>query len=171
MTSLSCGCSQGGFDLNYATKLEVLERADQRRKGISDSKGPEYAGSGAQYLDENSDVLANFKRNAGRTGADVLTVWAVYFGKHLDSIETFIREWAAAETDEERQALVSRGEGIISRFDDARNYLDLGECILHEAGFHPESACPPHMNVAAVGETLWCNDCGERLERETAWPM
>lgn len=120
--------------MNYKAKLGLLERADARRKGISDSKGPEYAGSGSSYQEDDADVLANFKRNAERTGADVMTVWAIYFGKHLDSIETFIREWAASETDDERAALVGRGEGIISRFDDARNYLDLGECILADLG-------------------------------------
>lgn len=128
--------------MNYKTKLALLERADKRRKGISDSKGPEYAGSGSAYENDDADVLANFKRNAERTGADVLTVWAIYFGKHLDSIETFIREYAAAKTDDERKKLVNRGEGIISRFDDARNYLDLGECILSELGHHPEQFQP-----------------------------
>lgn len=122
--------------MNYKQKLELIELADRRRKGISDSKGPEYAGSGSKYTESDSDVLANFKRNAERTGTDAILVWAIYFGKHLDSIETFVREWSRAG-DSEKRVLVARGEGIVSRLDDARNYLDLGECLLADLGYHP----------------------------------
>lgn len=46
------------------------------------AKGAEYAGDG--------DRLMNFKRNAIKNGQSVLEVWATYWGKHIDAINTYM---------------------------------------------------------------------------------
>lgn len=128
--------------MNLALKNAVVSAANKRRGAISDEKGPEYAGQAEAYSRDDSDVLENFKRQDKRWGHGVngLTSAFLYFGKHLDSIETFGRELKKAGSPEEAQALVYRGEGIISRLDDARNYIDLIECLLVDAGLHPDYA-------------------------------
>lgn len=45
-------------------------------------KGDEYTGE--------ADRLANFKRNAAKNGQTVLDCWMVYWGKHVDSINTYM---------------------------------------------------------------------------------
>lgn len=126
--------------MNLRLKDEVVSRANSRRGAISNEKGPEYAGQADTYGDDTSDVLANFKRQDVRWGHELngLASAFLYFGKHLDSIETFGRELKKAATPEDARALTTRGEGIVSRLDDARNYLDLIECLLVDAGLHPD---------------------------------
>lgn len=46
------------------------------------AKGAEYAGDG--------DRLINFKRNAIKNGQTVLETWQTYWGKHVDSINTYM---------------------------------------------------------------------------------
>jgi hypothetical protein len=137
--------------MNYAAKARVVTLANQRRGAISDEKGPEYAGSAEGYREQDADVLANFKRQDVRWGHALggLASAFVYFGKHLDSIETFGRELLAAP--DRGPELVMRGEGFISRLDDARNYLDLIECLLVDNGLHP-SHYP-------TGDTCECESC------------
>lgn len=125
--------------MNFKQKLAITQRADARRSGISDAKGPEYAGQADGYKKDDADVLANFKRQGERWDIPADKVAGIYFGKHVDAIETFVRQLAKALGKEEQLALVTRGEGIISRLDDARNYIDLFECLLYEAGLHPEA--------------------------------
>lgn len=50
---------------------------------LNDTKGVDYA--------ENDDRLANFKQIAAQTGITPFQVWAVYAGKHSDSIFKAIR--------------------------------------------------------------------------------
>jgi hypothetical protein len=113
-----------------AERQVIRESADERRHAISDEKGEEYSG--------RSDVLRNFKSQGERNGLPALTVLNVYLGKQIDSIETFVREFSQTDDYYEQFALVDRGEGIISRLDDARNYLDLFECMLVELNLHPK---------------------------------
>lgn len=128
--------------MDLQEKLALMQMANVRRGAISDEKGPEYTGEADRYAEEGADVLANFKRQDVRWGFNThgLSSAFVYFGKHLDSIETFgrevrklieIQDWDGAAR------LVEQGEGIISRLDDARNYLDLIECLLWDATIHP----------------------------------
>lgn len=139
--------------MNLKRKDEVVSRANERRGAISNEKGPEYAGQADKYTDLTSDVLANFKRQDKRWGHDSegLAAAFLYFGKHLDSIETFARELKKTKTKDEAIALVNRGEGIVSRFDDARNYIDLIECLLVDAGIHPEF--PTKTLVESLNQT------------------
>lgn len=121
--------------MNLATKERVLEIANVRRGAISADKGPEYAGSAARYSDSDQDVLANFKRQGVRWGTSPLLPTGVYFGKHIDSIETFVREATRDGISvAEQREIAARGEGVVSRLDDARNYLDLMECLLIDLG-------------------------------------
>ena len=67
------------------------------------TKGNDYAG--------DEDVFANFKRNAQRLGLQPHEVWGVYFMKHIDAIETYLRTGNL------------ESEPIESRIDDAILYL------------------------------------------------
>lgn len=70
-------------------------------------KGAEYAG--------DADRLANFKRNAAKNGQTVLETWQTYWGKHVDSINSFISRvkdramyLALQEILEEHEKLIER---------------------------------------------------------------
>jgi hypothetical protein len=123
--------------VNNKTRADLFTIANTRRFGITTEKGPEYTGAGSDYTDDDSDVLANFKNVASRLGTNPITVLGVYLGKHVDSINTFIKEMDKVQSLEEAINLVYQGEGIVSRLDDARNYLDILECLLWEFGLHP----------------------------------
>lgn len=81
-------------------------------RDINQTKGNDYSGS--------EDAFANFKRNAERLSTDKYQVWAVYFFKHLDSIETWLRERSL------------KSEPIEGRIDDAIMYLLLLKGMLAE---------------------------------------
>jgi len=152
--------------MNYREKQALVKRANERRGAISDLKGPEYAGQAGAYTDEDQDVLANFKRQDLRWGflGGGLQSAFLYFGKHIDSIETFAREYTRLVNDPNTgyddhafSALLTSGEGIISRLDDARNYLDLIECLLWDEALHPEVDKRPDDTDYWPGAALpWC---------------
>lgn len=58
---------------------------------MRDTKGREYAGA--------ADRFGNFNRLADRMGITRQQVWQVYATKHMDSIETFIREGQTYSTE------------------------------------------------------------------------
>lgn len=74
---------------------------------LGTTKGREYAGG--------EDRFGNFNRLAARMGITREQVWQVYFTKHLDSLETYIREKGA----------VTVTEPIQGRILDAITYLTL----------------------------------------------
>lgn len=80
-------------------------------------KGGEYAGS--------EDRLANFKRGQLRTGAHPYQVLWIYLSKHIDSVETYIKDTAAGITRE-------RSEPIDGRLDDIINYCLLMKALVKE---------------------------------------
>lgn len=137
--------------MNRATKLAIVERANERRAGLSDQKGAEYTQLGEDYQNDDVDCLANFKSVAERFGISPLMALGVYMGKHFDSIETFIAEIGKMESYEQALLKTVEGEGIISRLDDARNYLDLMEALLAEYYLHPEML---EDQLAALSEQL-----------------
>lgn len=51
---------------------------------LNQTKGRDYAGA--------EDAFNNFKTNAKRTGLTVFQVWSIYFLKHENALETFIRD-------------------------------------------------------------------------------
>jgi len=75
---------------------------------------------GHDYTGANEDTLANFKMVAQRTGLSPLQVWTVYFTKHADAIQTYIRKGEL------------KSETIESRIEDAINYLLLLNGLIKE---------------------------------------
>lgn len=90
----------------------LIDKFTTLRKTIQATKGMAYSGK--------EDALNNFKRNATKNGVTPLVVWNVYFSKHLDAIDSFIR---GEYTDT---------EPIEGRFMDALNYLELGYGLVSE---------------------------------------
>lgn len=80
-------------------------------------KGGEYAGS--------FDRLGNFKRGRERTGASPMQTLWIYAAKHIDSIETFIKDDASGKSR-------PRSEPIEGRVHDLMNYCLLLLAIIQE---------------------------------------
>ena len=129
--------------------------------GIQITKGVDYAG--------REDKLANFKKRAAASGISPLQVLSIYMGKHLDSIESFIREGKL------------ESEPIRGRIIDAINYLSFIEPLASETTLQPakgietgyknsittqveqaraKKACA-HKNLNISGTK--CEDCGQDL--------
>jgi len=84
----------------YALVEKVLDDC----VGIMRSKGDVYAG-------KDQDKFANFNRLAAKLGLNRVKIWMVYFQKHMDAIESFLRgEYGDPEP-------------IEGRIKDAINYL------------------------------------------------
>lgn len=97
----------------------VLEEVTSKLYALTASKGEEYSGQ------DNDDQFANFKRQATLLGLDPRTVWAVYFNKHVDSINNYLRAVANKQT-----PVLS--EPITGRIDDAILYLVLLRGLVEE---------------------------------------
>lgn len=97
-------------------RLKHVNEIFEERKQVLIDKGKSYAGNG--------DTLANFKRNAERLGLSKYQVWAVYFNKHIDSINNAIQDNPLTPED--------KSEGLKGRIIDATNYLDILYCLLYE---------------------------------------
>ena len=96
---------------------EYKKHARQLKKDayrIMSAKQPE-------YTNNNTDVLHNFKSTAKRLGTDPMTVWSVFFDKHIHAIQSH-----AANPD------MPQAEPIESRYADAMNYLQLGYALMKE---------------------------------------
>lgn len=94
--------------MNLSNYNELKENILQKAQTISDSKRP-------SYTQGNPDVLKNFKAVAERVGMTPLQVWGVYFNKHIDSINSFVKD-----------EKIHQAEPMEERFCDALNYLMLG---------------------------------------------
>lgn len=93
----------------------VRDRCSVRFQLLED-KGTAYSGQ--------DDCFANFKRNAEKLGLTKYQIWAVYCGKHLDSIFNAIKSNSTHPVD--------KSEGLQGRIDDAINYLELLSGMLSE---------------------------------------
>ena len=102
--------------MNKSTKTYMFSHLQNAENAVSESKGNAYAGS--------VDVLDNFKRNAIALGLTPYQIWAVYFNKHIDSINNAIKANPASPKD--------MSEGLEGRIVDARTYLGLLFCLLEE---------------------------------------
>ena len=102
--------------MDEQTRSELIEKLHQESVSIQKSKGKAYAGDG--------DTLANFKRNAINLGLSKYQVWAVYFNKHIDSINNAVKA--------NPQFPVDQSEGLEGRIMDAKNYLDILYCLITE---------------------------------------
>ena len=92
--------------------MTLIAEFSKERYEIQKSKGEAYSGK--------DDALDNFKRNAKNLGVSPLVVWNIYFSKHLDAIDSFIR------------GEYSDSEPIRGRFMDAINYLELGYGLIED---------------------------------------
>ncbi len=93
--------------MTHAKFEAITESIFHQIRDMAVSKGREYAGDAERF--------DNFNRLAVRTGLRRQQVWQVYFTKHLDAIETFIRE----------EGKVPTSEPILGRIVDALTYLML----------------------------------------------
>lgn len=91
--------------------LTLIDDTFSEMKRLTATKGAEYKGDGGGQFD-------NFIRYGSRAGLTVGQAWSVVFGKHLDAIDTFIR-------DDARKIGRARSEPIGGRIDDAILYLML----------------------------------------------
>lgn len=85
---------------------------------------------GDDYTQKDNDRLINFKRIGQEIKGSPLfnthpelIVWWIYFRKHIDAMQSFIKSGNA------------ESEPIEGRVCDARNYLGLGLGLLVDAGF------------------------------------
>lgn len=85
-----------------------------------------------EYTGASADVLTNFKRIASRLGLSPLQVWSVYFNKHVDSVNTYVK------------GIDKVSETMDSRFADMLNYLFLGMALIIEQ----EEAQEEHPNLS-----------------------
>ena len=63
-------------------------------------KGEAYSGK--------KDALANFKINAERMGLSKYQIWAVYFNKHIDSINNATRKVILGDLPEGHKAIITK---------------------------------------------------------------
>lgn len=143
--------------MNHRMRRIVETLACERRYGIADAKGAEYSGAGSTYQETGADTLRNFKAVSERIGGTPEQVLMTYLLKHIDSITTAVREAGIYNEDEnsdrvDARAVYAAGEGIVSRLDDARNYLDLLECLLIDNGHIEEVWDKEGEMYAAIGE-------------------
>lgn len=61
---------------------KLVEETMKATAALLIAKGAEYAG--------DADRLINFKRNAIKNGQTVLETWQTYWGKHIDSINSYM---------------------------------------------------------------------------------
>lgn len=148
--------------MNHRMRRIVETLACERRYGIADQKGAEYSGKGSTYKETGADTLNNFKSVAERIGGTPEQVLMTYLLKHVDSINTTVREAGVYTGQDEngytdaarsqQHRIYAAGEGIVSRLDDARNYLDLLECLLIDNGHIEEAWDEEGMKYAEIGE-------------------
>ena len=69
----------------------LMESHWQQIQELNRRKGNDYAG--------DQDALSNFKRIAAANGVTSYQVWGIYFGKHIDAINTFIRNNGQVESE------------------------------------------------------------------------
>ena len=104
--------------MKYQQRKKIIEQANKRRQSLMINKGKEYSGG-------DEDINYNFKETSKRLGTRLAGtsefVCLTFLLKHIQSIE----QWA-------RNGKLSSGETIISRLDDARNYMDILESLLKE---------------------------------------
>jgi hypothetical protein len=103
--------------MNSSAFKDVFDQTIMELEKLLNVKGGEYAGSG--------DRLGNFKRGAERVGIHPLQILWIYAAKHIDSIETFIRDTAAGQDR-------LRSEPMSGRFDDLINYCILAKALIRE---------------------------------------
>ena len=108
--------------MNTSQLIELREKMFAEIAEVMDNKGKEYSG--------HEDRLANFKRNAKNIGFEPESVWAVYCGKHWDSLMSFIRQIGQGQSIQDIEANLS--EPIDGRILDLLTYLILLQGLIRE---------------------------------------
>ena len=96
---------------------QIVGETIEQIRILSKVKGGEYAG--------DDDRLANFRRNAKNAAVEMETCWAIYAGKHWDSITQYVQDLQTGKTRE-------RSEPMAGRADDLIVYLLLFKQMLRE---------------------------------------
>lgn len=104
--------------MKHVQFLQILDEVNVKLHALTASKGEEYKGG-------EDDQIGNFRRMATKTGLTMEQIWQVFFHKHIDAIDTFVRDKAAGKDR-------ARSEPIESRIDDAILYLVLLRAILRD---------------------------------------
>lgn len=112
--------------MNRLTFIEHVEASQQAELELLRLKGEAYSGQ--------DDCFDNFKRNAEKLGLTKYQIWAVYCGKHLDSIFNAIKSNPTHPID--------KSEGLQGRVNDAINYLRLFSGMLAEDDFGKGTSIP-----------------------------
>src|SRR6185437_3128633 len=77
--------------MTRADLTALMEAHWQQIQELNRRKGKDYAG--------DEDSLSNFKRIAAANGVTPYQTWGIYFGKHIDAINTFIRNNGQVESE------------------------------------------------------------------------
>ena len=101
----------------------TLEERSMLAEGIFNNCANILTVKGKAYSGEE-DVLSNFKVNAERLGLSKYQIWAVYFNKHVDSINHAIAANPVLPKDS--------SEGLDSRIVDVINYAVILQALLTE---------------------------------------
>lgn len=119
--------------MNLTERNAKIREYQEQQMKILDAKGADYTGGQA-----SEDGNANFKEVARRlSGAPMneMTVWAVYFLKHVMAIETFVKVGRV------------ESEGMEGRFDDLANYANIGRTIFEESHTFQTFAVLPNAKI------------------------
>ncbi len=99
--------------MTHKQREEIITSVLQEAEKLREVKGNDYSGT--------EDCNSNFKRLGKKLNLTPETILWVYLTKHLDSIETFIREGKVAS------------EPIDSRIIDSINYLLILQSLINES--------------------------------------
>lgn len=104
--------------MDHVDLKSLIERANTRRYDLIVAKGNDYSAG-------SKDALIEFKIAAEEAGVEPVQSCHILLTKQLRAIARYVRE-GRIDT-----------EGIESRLDDARNYLDILEALIVEAETSP----------------------------------
>lgn len=93
---------------------DLIQNLLDTAKQVRTSKQPSYTGN-------DTDVLKNFKVIATRLGLDPLQVWAIYFNKQVDAVNSIVKN-----------PEIKPSEAPILRYADIINYCFLGLALMNE---------------------------------------
>lgn len=122
--------------MNYERFAAYVDADNKRRRDIM------VGGKGVEYTD-GDDALSNFKLNAVRMGLHPVQVLTVYMYKHINSVETYLKQFGVVGSMTEPADIQDSAEGIGGRIDDLCNYLELLACLLRDMEFIPEDPVEP----------------------------
>ena len=98
-------------------QLLIVADAIKRAEQLFTSKNSEYG--------DNGDILANFRRLAQQQDLPMSTVWMMLAGKHIDSIQQYVKDVRASKGR-------NRTEPMSARIDDLIVYSILLLAIVNE---------------------------------------